>query len=655
MGLGINFVSTLKPYPIDVIANILNALFIAYAILRYQLLDINVIVRRGFLQVIPTLTMVVAYFLIIYMTTRLFETLESPQILFIAIVLALITTTIAQPFHSGMQRWLEKALFREKYDSTMMIQRLSQISTTMLDLEELTGTILKDITETLHIEWAAFFLDQKNDGNLQLITQRGPVTSLDGLRFRIPKVLPQDSSELEKIHKRVSVTDITGETQALRTLKKLGAKHFIPLKARGEQIGVLITGPKWGDRPYTQEDELMLVTLANQTGVALDNARLHRQSRAYAEQLEQRVKARTNELQAQYARLSAILQSTSNGIVVVNDEGHIMQANPMVRTWLHQTLDAEDAAQLKCAIQNLASEIITVPSPAKIPTTILELKGIALALNAALVTGTGNPGPSTAVINIHDVSHLKALERMRARFVTHVSHELRTPVTAIKLYAHLIQQQPEKLATYLPLLIQQSDHQAQLIRDIVAIARLDSSSDFDDGSNLDGQNGLDVGQTTLYLRRMNLDDIASAVVDYYQAMAQQRGLSLIHHKSPTALTVIVNADSVKQALENVLKNAIMYTPKGGRVTIAAKAQALEGKTWATVAVVDTGIGIPKDEFPHIFDRFFRGEHPQAMQLAGTGLGLPVAQAIVQQHGGQMTVQSEEGVGSTFTLWLPLVE
>lgn len=636
IGISVNFLPALKPYPVDVIANLLNALLIAHAILRYQLLDITILVRQGILQIIPISIMIVTYFLIIYITTRFFDVLAGPQILFIAVVVAFIGMVIASPFHNMAQRWLEKALFREKYDSTMMIQKLSQISTTMLDLEALTSTILDNITRVLHIQWAAFFLDPDDKGYLQLIAQRGLTADLPHLRFKVSQTLPQDLSNFEKAPQPLETDNLIEATQGLRTLKEWGAKHLIPLKARGELIGVLIIGPKWGNRPYTQEDELTLTTLANQTGVALDNARLHQQSLAYAEQLEQRVQARTNELQAQYAQLNAILQNSTNGIVVVDEEGHIIQANPMTRLWLNQALDEEDTAHLKRAIQNLAQKVIADTPTEEAPTIILELKNIDLTLNAAPVTNMEAPEVSSAVINIHDVSHLKALERMRTSFVTHISHELRTPITAIKLYTHLIQKYPARLATYLPLLIQQTDHQAQLVQDIVAIARLDA------------------GQTTLHLERKNLDDLVHKVVDTYQTTAHERGLTLKHQRSPTALKVVVDVAYVSQALENVLKNALTYTPEGGSVTVSVTDQTLEGKPWATIVVTDTGIGIPEDESPHVFDRFFKGKHPRAMQLAGTGLGLAVAQAVAQQHGGHMTVKSKEDVGSTFTMWLPIV-
>ena len=108
-----------------------------------------------------------------------------------------------------------------------------------------------------------------------------------------------------------------------------------------------------------------------------------------------------------------------------------------------------------------------------------------------------------------------------------------------------------------------------------------------------------------------------------------------------------------QALSNLVGNAIRFTPAGGKVVLSTGTEEAEGRTWATVTVADTGMGIPEDELPHIFDRFFRGEKPRSMQLTGTGMGLAIVEEIVELHGGRVTVQSQVNVGSTFTVWLPL--
>jgi two-component system sensor histidine kinase BaeS len=107
-----------------------------------------------------------------------------------------------------------------------------------------------------------------------------------------------------------------------------------------------------------------------------------------------------------------------------------------------------------------------------------------------------------------------------------------------------------------------------------------------------------------------------------------------------------------QVLNNLLSNAIRYTPEGGTIRIATDRKAAGGRSWATVTVSDNGIGIPEDELPYIFDRFFRGEKPRTMQISGTGLGLAILKEIVELHGGRVTVESEVDVGSSFTVWLP---
>ena len=118
---------------------------------------------------------------------------------------------------------------------------------------------------------------------------------------------------------------------------------------------------------------------------------------------------------------------------------------------------------------------------------------------------------------------------------------------------------------------------------------------------------------------------------------------------------LVDPERMMQVLDNLIGNALLYTMAGGKVAVSTGTQEAEGRTWATVTVSDTGIGIPAEELPHIFDRFFRGEEPRSRQISGTGLGLSIAKEIVELHGGRVTVDSKPGAGSTFTAWLPVAD
>ncbi|MBL7063934.1 MAG: hypothetical protein ISS49_06950, partial [Anaerolineae bacterium] len=352
--------------------------------------------------------------------------------------------------------------------------------------------------------------------------------------------------------------------------------------------------------------------------------------RNHAEQLEQRVQERTAQLQAQYARLDAILRSATDGIIVTDAGGEIVQANPVAQTWLTKTLSPEDAAYLRETARDLARQAEERPE------TVLELTGLDLQLNAAPVSEPGME-EAAAVVGIHDVSHLKAMDRIKSRFVSNVSHELRTPVTTIKLYTYLMHKRPDKWEQYLDALTQAADRQAQLVEDILQVSRIDA------------------GRLEIKPRPTALNELTEMVVGNQQRVAQEQGLTLEHRPAEPGPVALVDPQRMMQVLNNLIENAIHYTPEGGRVIVSTGKREAKDRTWATVTVADTGIGIPEEELPHIFERFFRGEEPRLMQMPGTGLGLAIVKEIAELHGGRITVESEVGEGGTFTVWLPLAD
>jgi signal transduction histidine kinase len=407
----------------------------------------------------------------------------------------------------------------------------------------------------------------------------------------------------------------------------------IPMLIKDRVIGSL-TIDNLRPGVYTEADAQIAQAFAQQAAIAIENARLYQELRGHADQLEARVQERTAQLQAQYARLDAILRSTTDGIIVADAQGDIVQTNPVAQTWLAQALSPRDATRLRRVVQDLAQRA------GERPKRVLELTGMDLELEAAPIL---EPDPDSAqdepvvVVVVHDVSHLKALDRVKSRFITHVSHELRTPITTIKLYTELMRRRPEKREHYLDVLQQQADHQARLVKDILQITQIDA------------------GRLELETRPTRLNELSEIVAVGYRALAQERKLILEHrpvHPGPLAWA---DSDYLSQALKNLLLNAILYTPEGGKVTVSVGQAQAQGRAWATATVADTGMGIPQDELPHIFERFFRGEAPRSMQISGTGLGLAIVQEIVALHGGWVTVESEVGVGSTFTVWLPLIE
>jgi len=315
-----NFIPSLKAYPVEVLANIVNALLIAYAILRYQLLDISLVVRRGLLYFIPTAIIGAGYFLLISLVIGLFHAFAEPQILLVSLLVAIIAAVVVQPLRDRAQLWIDRLFFREKYDSRLMLQRLSRTAASVLDPGKLTGMILDEVTTTIHIERTAFFLRHEKSGEFRLTAQRGPEQNAD-LRLRKDHPIVDWLSSHENALTRHDM-EMMPQFKALwgeekEDLERMGAELFIPLEAKGDLVGILAIGPKLSEVAYSQDDQLTLTTLANQAAVAIENARLYdaaqrelaerkraeKTLKEYSERLEEMVEERTKELRDAQARL----------------------------------------------------------------------------------------------------------------------------------------------------------------------------------------------------------------------------------------------------------------------------------------------------------------------------------------------------------------
>jgi two-component sensor histidine kinase len=310
-----NVIPALGAYPIDIAANVINALLLAYAIFRYQLLDITVVIRKGLLYSVPTAIIGTGYFLLISVTVNLFHIVTGYQVLLISLAMAAVTAVAVQPLRDKVQSWVDRLFFREKYDSSLMLQRLSSAAASVLDLDRLTGMILDEVTTTMHIERAAFFLKQHESGESHLIAQRGLDQAAD-LRLREDHPIVDWLYSHEYVLTRHDVA-VMPQFKALwgeerKDLERMGGELFIPLKAKGELVGILAIGPRLSEEPYSQDDQLTLTTLANQTAVAIQNARLYwdlqrtlSELREAHDELERRVEERTAEL----ARANEALQA----------------------------------------------------------------------------------------------------------------------------------------------------------------------------------------------------------------------------------------------------------------------------------------------------------------------------------------------------------
>lgn len=215
--------------------------------------------------------------------------------------------------------------------------------------------------------------------------------------------------------------------------------------------------------------------------------------------------------------------------------------------------------------------------------------------------------------------------------MSEVSHELRTPVTSLTLYLSLLEHgKPEKHAHYLSSATQQAERMKQLIEDILDLSRLERD------------------QADLTLALVDLNVVLEKAVVAQQAHAETAGLRLTFEPAATLLPVRGDIHRLLQVATNLITNAINYTP-GGEVRV----RSFQRGDRVGFEVQDTGMGIAPEDQPHLFERFYRGQRASQSSVRGTGLGLNIAKEIADWHGGEVEVQSAVGVGSTFTVWLPM--
>jgi len=225
------------------------------------------------------------------------------------------------------------------------------------------------------------------------------------------------------------------------------------------------------------------------------------------------------------------------------------------------------------------------------------------------------------------------LFKTQERFVADVSHELRTPLTAIQGNIDLLKkwagQNEEIRKEALEIIQEETARMARLAADLLLLAQADAG-------------------IQLQLKPVELDTLLLEVYRHGRMMADGREIKLGHEDQAT---VLGDSDRLKQLLLNLVDNAVTYTPPGGEIVLMLYREP----EWTRVLVKDNGIGIPAEDLPHIFDRFYRGDRARSDRKVGTGLGLSIARWVAEAHGGNLTVESAEGRGTTFTLWLRTYE
>ena len=328
--------------------------------------------------------------------------------------------------------------------------------------------------------------------------------------------------------------------------------------------------------------------------------------------------------------VAAIVDNMADGIIMTDSEGRVALMNPAAEA----ILDAHrEAAQGRLLI-----EITGDPEADSLLRRCLEQGQPQATTVERSVPGhrylslTATPMEHGALLILRDLTELRRLEAVRRNFVSNISHELRTPLAAIKVLVETIQeelgQRSEVADGFLQRVDAEVNKMGQMVAELGELSRIES------------------GEVAFDMRPSSASEIVYQASERMRPMAERSGLKLEVDIPPDLPPVLADRERIEQALTSLLHNAIKFTPRGG-ITVSAS----HSGSFVAISVSDTGIGIPADDLPRIFERFYKADKARAG--GGTGLGLAIAKHIVQAHGGQIWAQSTEGRGSTFTFTIPV--
>jgi two-component system phosphate regulon sensor histidine kinase PhoR len=355
-----------------------------------------------------------------------------------------------------------------------------------------------------------------------------------------------------------------------------------------------------------------------------------------------RLAASFAQLEHDREQLRTILSGMVEGVVAIDNDQRVLFANDRAGQLLEFVPDAAVGRKLWEAtrqrkVQEVVEKVLKGGGPRR---EELDWKGPADRSVAVYVSRLPGPESPGAVLVLHDTTELRRLERLRQDFVANVSHELKTPLAVIASNIEALldgaAEDPAARGPFLERVSHETVRLGHLIQDLLRLARIES------------------GEQLLESESVPLDEAIAECLERHATRAEAKTLTVIEvppADAPAGIAAWADAEALAIILDNLVDNAIKYTPGGGRITVrwaaAEKAVRME--------VEDTGIGIPERDLPRVFERFYRVDKARSRSMGGTGLGLAIVKHLCQAMNGQVTVASEVGKGTTFAVSLPRAE
>jgi len=515
---------------------------------------------------------------------------------------------------SGSRRWrnLEREQREAKNNTAKLKSRLQEFEalaqigrnvTAMLDLDEVLTAVVE----------AAVELTESEEGSLLLIDEAS-----GELYMRASKNFDEEFAKTFRLHVRDSLAGgviasgkpvlIDQSTpQKIKTSYLVHSLIYVPLMVRSHTIGVLGVDNRKAGRVLTNSDAMVMTALADYAAIAIENAQLYTRS------------------EVQLRKLETILEQTENGVIVVDPDNRLILINRAAQEAFHVPDDLLNRSIVEALDHPRLLALIRAPGNTPRRDEIEASDGRIFNAQRTPIEGVGQ------AILMHDITHLKELDRIKSEFVTTVSHDLRSPLTAILGYVELIERAGEV-----------TDQQQEFIRRVrVSVEQITNLvTDLLDLGRIEA--GLDTAKELTSIGLM-----ARYAYESVRGMGMEKKINFTLDIPDELPQVYGDPIRLRQMIGNLLSNAVKYTPSDGSISLRLMAENEQ----VIVQVKDNGTGIPAGDQPYLFDKFFRASNiPQ--DTPGTGLGLSIVKSIVDNHDGRIWVDSKLGEGTLFTVVLP---
>lgn len=615
-----------KAAELTVVFQAIIPLTFAYSISRYRLVDLEFILKKAVTLVSSYVVIAILYF-IVSSQTKIFSE-NRLNVLILGILAIVLGATLFSPIKKLIQSLLDRAIYKRSYKYRKTLLSISQEISRERNLQKLSQSLLELIANALELEHIALLLTSDHEpSTFYVLKSRGKMPP-PGTRIPIQYPLFQHLKDAES----VSYYTLTEKRELQREFQKLssfGFFHFMPLRVEDKFIGCLGMGKKADNTFLKSEDWELLRTISSSVALALENAYLYNQAHSRAMELERLKDYSEN-----------IIESLTVGVAVLDQKGKIIGWNRIMEETFSQK---KEEVLGKRMINVLGEKNFSSLFPSDTQHDFRLLSEISLNMPSGqkkifdiaktpLLDNRMNPYGT--VIVFEDVTEKISLQQQLLTseklasiglLSAGVAHEINTPLTGISSYVQILQKKlnDSPNAQILEKIEMQTERVARIVKNLLNLSRNPAESSF---------------------HPVNIKECLEEIVSLIDYKLKNININLELNLS-SIKPIWAQGENLQQVFINILLNAIDAMPNGGKLKI----QLFQIENNAVVKIQDTGTGIKPQHLPHIFDPFFTTKGIGK----GTGLGLSISYAVIKEHEGHITVESEVGKGSLFTIYIPM--